>query len=567
MKTPRAMPLYVLLLAAWATICVWQRYEHVRIKELARLALVNRARDISYSLSAVIQAQGRFGIVPQTHLEAALSGLAKSSELLSVALLNATGQVVASAGRSIQLDAETLPKGGARWDKDSVTFVNLIDLGAESEGETTRPATIIMPADDADQPPPKDRRGPPPRPLRQSVKRTSDSVVVTLEFPPDTPTTGPGSVLRGDRDGFRRGPAAPLRQTVEKTTAAVVLIQEYPPNTPVGEGPFGDRGRDRGGFRRGGPGPGGPPGPPRFGRPFWMEESRYQELLQKQGLHGFVLLMSTAAYRAETARDRWLRLFIGCATLVTVVAFGLAWRNRERTADLQVRLIRASEMNSHLRELNIAAAGLAHETRNPLNIVRGLAQMIAKQDDASPEVRSKVLDITEEVDRVAGRLNEFIEYSRPRETKPAPTQLHTVIRDVERALDSDREDKAIQFSLTGPDLVVEADESLLRQLLFNLMLNAMQAVPREGKVEVTVGSNASDRAFVEVRDNGPGVPEGARENVFRPYFTTHEGGTGLGLAVVRQIVLVHGWDIEYLPGEAGGARFRVSGLKVTSRVP
>jgi signal transduction histidine kinase len=296
-----------------------------------------------------------------------------------------------------------------------------------------------------------------------------------------------------------------------------------------------------------------------------MEESRYKELVEKQGLHGFVLLMSTRAFRAESTRDMWLRLVIACVTLVTVAAVGLAWRNMGRTAQLQLRLIRASEMNAHLRELNVAAAGLAHETRNPLNIVRGLAQMIAKQGDASPEIRKKSIEITEEVDRVTGRMNEFIEYSRPREPKPAPIQLNAVVGEVERALESDREEKAIQFSLTGPDVVVEADESLLRQLLFNLILNSMQAVPREGRVEVIVGDGSSGRAYLEVRDNGPGVPEKAREDIFRPYFTTHDGGTGLGLAVVRQIVLAHGWDIEYIPGENGGARFRVSGLQVASK--
>jgi signal transduction histidine kinase len=580
MKTNRAISVYVLLVVAWVLICLWQVLEHRRVRESARLALVNRATDISYSLSAVIRSQGRFGVVPQSQLEAALKGLAKSSELLSVALLNAAGQVVASAGQPVKLDVDHLPKEGARWEKDSVTFVNLIDLGGENEGGTTRPATIVLPPDDG-RTSPSVRRGP-PRPMRQSVNRSSDSVVVSLEFPPDTPTSGPGSIGRMDRDDVRREPRRATRQTVEKTSGAVVLRLEFPPGTPTNDLPFVGRGGEGGDSRRGGPGPpppgeerggfrrgGGPgsPRPPRFGRPFWMEESRYQELVEKQGLHGFVLLMSTGAYRAETARDSWLRWIIACVTLATVGTFGLAWRNMKRSDELQMRLIRAGEMNSHLRELNIAAAGLAHETRNPLNIVRGLAQLIAKQEDPSSETRKKSLDIIGEVDRVAGRLSEFIEYSKPREPKPTPTHLNAVVRDVERALESDREDKAIQFALTGPDLVVEADESLLRQLLFNLMLNSMQAVAREGKVEVLVGNSPTGRAYLEIRDNGPGVPENARESLFRPYYTTHEGGTGLGLAVVRQIVLAHGWDVEYIPGEDGGARFRVSGLKVTSKVP
>ncbi|MBE7558291.1 hypothetical protein HS125_04850 [bacterium] len=230
-----------------------------------------------------------------------------------------------------------------------------------------------------------------------------------------------------------------------------------------------------------------------------------------------------------------------------------------------MRLVRASETNARLREMNLAAAGLAHETRNPLNIVRGLAQLIAQDSAAPDEVRARSRQIAEEVDRVTGRLVEFIDYSRPREPKPAPVQLATVVRDVMRTLDGDREEKAVEFSLSGPDLVVEADESLLRQVLFNLMLNAVEAVDHGGRIEVKVEKAGPDEAAFEVRDNGPGVPEGLREAIFRPYFTTHKEGTGLGLAVVRQIVLAHRWEIACLAGDGSGARFRVTGMKLASR--
>ena len=298
-----------------------------------------------------------------------------------------------------------------------------------------------------------------------------------------------------------------------------------------------------------------------------MNEQRFRELLQKKGLHGFVLVMSTSAYKSGIHYDLWLRLVIMAVTTVAAVGLGMAWRNMQRSSLLQIRLIRASEMNEHLREMNIAAAGLAHETRNPLNIVRGLAQMISSRPDAVLEIRKQARDITEEVDRVAARLNEFIEYSKPPVTRPAPRHINAVIRDVERTLESDKEEKSIIFTLTGPELVVEADEPSLRQIFFNLILNAIQAVQEGGQIEVVIEESGSDEAVVEVRDNGPGVPEEARHSIFRPYFTTHEGGTGLGLAVVRQIVLANGWEIEYTPGKNGGAVFRIQGLKIISRIP
>ena len=102
-----------------------------------------------------------------------------------------------------------------------------------------------------------------------------------------------------------------------------------------------------------------------------------------------------------------------------MAGYGLAWRSLDKTSELQLRLVRASELNLHLKELNLAAAGLAHETRNPLNIIRGLAQLISKQQNASPEIQAKSREIINETDRVTAQLNEFINYSRPREVRRA----------------------------------------------------------------------------------------------------------------------------------------------------
>ena len=164
---------------------------------------------------------------------------------------------------------------------------------------------------------------------------------------------------------------------------------------------------------------------------------------------------------------------------ISVIGCGLAWRSLAKTSELQIRLVRASELNSHLNQMNLAAAGLAHETRNPLNIVRGLAQMISKQEDASPEIRIKSREIIDETDRVAAQLNEFINYSRPREVRRAATRLNAVVAEVTRALNYDLDEKKVRVGNEVAELIVEADEQLLRQALFNLVLNAIQAVPAE----------------------------------------------------------------------------------------
>jgi signal transduction histidine kinase len=505
---------YGLLAILWCAIGLWQAIEHMRVLRSARESLYRRAADISNTVGVVIRSQRLF--VTQKRLETALQQLATSQDMRSVAVLNASGEVVAHGGQVVS-EAD-IPESAEKWGDDTLTVEYPVDFGAEmdSRGEMRLPFVIVTDREPGPPPPPPPDGSPPPFPPPWERDRMLP----------------PGPWVRG------------ATSEIVREASRTLLRGRNDSRRPERMGRFR-----------------------RFRRPPEMNEQLFKELLQKKGLHGFILVMSISAYRSSVHYDLWLRLVIMAVTTVAAVGLGMAWRNLQRSSHLQMRLIRASEMNEHLREMNIAAAGLAHETRNPLNIVRGLAQMISTRSDASPEVRRQAKDITEEVDRVAARLNEFIEYSRPPVTRPAPRHINAVIRDVERTLESDKEEKSVSVRLTGPELVVEADEPSLRQIFFNLILNAIQAVQEGGQIEVVIEESGSDEAIVEVRDNGPGVPEEARHSIFRPYFTTHEGGTGLGLAVVRQIVLANGWEIEYTPGMNGGAVFRIQGLKIISRNP
>ena len=268
----------------------------------------------------------------------------------------------------------------------------------------------------------------------------------------------------------------------------------------------------------------------------------------------------------RTARTLCSGLSSACSAPPRVVGSALAWQSLVKTSELQLRLVRASEMNLHLKEMNLAAAGLAHETRNPLNIIRGLAQMISKQQDASPEIRGKTREIIDETDRVTAQLNEFINYSRPREVRRAPTDLSAVVGEVARTLNYDIEEKNIQLQIVMEPLTIEADEQLLRQALFNLVLNAVQAVPAKGEIRIRASKRNNEEAFIEISDNGPGVPQANRAEIFKPYFTTHAEGTGLGLSVVQQIVQAHGWDIECLANEPPALFFALPTSSFAARI-
>ncbi len=513
METRRSsLWVFGLLLVAWLAILGWQMAEHARVQESARAELRNRAKDISTTVGIVLRSQRRFGVISKERIEPALSGLVHPDELSAVALLNAGGDVVASAPTNADFHVKATLQQPERWDRDRVTFINLVDLGASvpREYEGTNPPIVLSrenfsrPAETNRPPPPDGRIEPPPPSQTNQVEEKSER-------------DNRGD--RNDNDGDRRDRD-------------------------------GDR-RDRDGDRR-----------PRFGRPPWMSEAEFKAIIEKQGVHSFLIVLSTRSVRDAAQRDFWLRGVIVALATVSVVTFGFAWRKTLKTAELQIRLVRASEMNSHLKEMNLAAAGLAHETRNPLNIIRGLAQMISKRADTPADTRMRSMEIVNEADRVAGQLNDFINYSRPREVRRASVHLNHIIQEVGRALTFDLEEKQIQWRVTGDSLTIEADEQLLRQALFNLVLNAVQAVGPDGEIEIRTTKQAATEAMLEVRDNGPGVPAAERDAIFKPYFTTTQKGTGLGLAVVQQIVLAHGWEIECRANEPRGACFRIKHLKL-----
>ena len=147
-------------------------------------------------------------------------------------------------------------------------------------------------------------------------------------------------------------------------------------------------------------------------------------------------------------------------------------------------------------------------------------------------------------------------------SRPSLDQRAASSNEIARALSFDIEEKQIQLRVTGEPLAIEADEQLFRQALFNLVLNAVQAVATQGEIEICLTKVSATAATLEVRDNGPGVPPAEREAIFKPYFTSTQKGTGLGLAVVQQIVLAHGWEIECRANEPKGACFLLKHLKI-----
>jgi len=160
----RRTPLvYGVLLAVWAIIIVWQIVEHNRVEQSARVALINRAKDISTTFGLMLRTQPRLSVISQERLETTLNALIKPEELNAVALLNAAGEVVASAGAHIDFELEGLVPSGEHWGDKTVTLMNLVDLGTNVTAEAEKPApTIVLSRDEMPKPPDTARPGTPP---------------------------------------------------------------------------------------------------------------------------------------------------------------------------------------------------------------------------------------------------------------------------------------------------------------------------------------------------------------------------------------------------------------------
>ncbi len=495
---------WIFLLAAWLLVVSWQVEEHHRLSTAAQSDLRSRSKEIANTLSAVTRALQFRGAVFQNRLEPVLRELVDNRsnatvKLYYLALLNTDGHPLVEVGNT-NLALQQPFAGNESWTSDHVTFVWPLEGASVSPGENVTNPVFVLP------PPPRGFTNAPPRAERMERLFGRDG------HPPDQGRTNfAGLPIPPPPDDFRPGH------------------------------PRGDH------------------------RPPWLREmsdADFKLLITTHELHGLVLVMSTDNYLALCHSDAWLRVIISFFAGIAAMGAGFAWRNLAQTADLQIRLVRASELNSHLKEMNLAAAGLAHETRNPLNIIRGQAQLLARQHQALPEIHQKAGIIMDETDKVTAQLTEFINYSRPREVRRTRIKLLAACQEVVRTLDFDITEKKLAVEVRGDVPAIEADEQLLRQILFNLLLNAIQAVDKEGHIEILAKRTSPSEACIEVRDDGPGVPDRHRVEIFKPYYTTHQNGTGLGLAVVQQNVLAHGWEIACLPNDPKGAVFRITHLAI-----
>ena len=268
-------------------------------------------------------------------------------------------------------------------------------------------------------------------------------------------------------------------------------------------------------------------------------------LLARNHLVGVMVLGSTRPWRPGR-RD-------GDLLLQLANQASLAFQNAVLYRDLRKRLDRLHRAD-RLAAIGQLAAGVAHEVNNPLTSIRSTMQYLAGslEDTATQQL---VADLIGDVDRIGQTINNLLSLTRTSDFKPEDVDLFALIRQTLRLIENKAREQSVSIEerLESP-LNLQADDTQLRQLVLNLILNAIQAMVDGGHITVSakrelleqVATPTRERAQIrlEIADNGPGIPADQAKAVFDPFFTTKSEGTGLGLAICHGIVQRHAGEIE-----------------------
>jgi signal transduction histidine kinase len=246
----------------------------------------------------------------------------------------------------------------------------------------------------------------------------------------------------------------------------------------------------------------------------------------------------------------------GAVAVVNARSYHTLMRVNQELREAQSRLIEA-ERFAAIGELS---ALVAHGIRNPLAGIKAAAQYAELDLPKDHPLRENIVDIITEVDRLEGRIKALLDFARPFEPHPAPCQVGAIITD---ALASLRMQIAVQGIVVSTDIdpalpQVELDYAQIEQVLLALMSNAIEAMPRGGRLAVTARGSADGRHLrMVVADTGPGIPPDQLPHLFDLFVTGKPSGTGLGLAFAKRIVELHGGRITAASELALGSRFTI----------
>jgi signal transduction histidine kinase len=247
--------------------------------------------------------------------------------------------------------------------------------------------------------------------------------------------------------------------------------------------------------------------------------------------------------------------------VVAILAGYLAERLRVTGGELAAATTRAAEAE-RLAMLGRIAAGLAHEIGNPLGSIRGSIELLRESAGLTEEDRHLCDIIQRETSRLANLVSDMMDLSKPRAPRAEAVDVAALAREVVALAAHAERSSDVAVEYEGPEMptMARCDGAQMRQVLWNLVRNAIQASPAHSAVTVKV-ERSDGQIVLTVRDRGPGIDTKNAARIFDAFYTTRSQGVGIGLAVVKRILEDHapmGARIDVLPADGGGARFRIA---------
>jgi signal transduction histidine kinase len=276
-----------------------------------------------------------------------------------------------------------------------------------------------------------------------------------------------------------------------------------------------------------------------------------------------MVLLDDSEYRESLAGAR--RRFAGSLTItLAAILLGVALLTLvQRHGRLAAELDLARERQKRFAELSLLGAGLAHETKNPLSVIRAVAQSCLDRPEVPSGTRSEAQRIIDESDRVVGRINSFLTYARPQSPNVLPIELGQVVTETVGLFRDEASQKDVSVHIKTEAVRAAADPEMVRQVIVNLMTNALAACAKGDSITVELVSTGKGTFAMSVQDTGEGMSHEDLLQVTKPYFTRREGGTGLGLAIVEQLVQAHNWRIEIHSSPGEGTIASITGIEET----
>ncbi len=240
--------------------------------------------------------------------------------------------------------------------------------------------------------------------------------------------------------------------------------------------------------------------------------------------------------------------------VVNVVAVVLGYISSREKA--HQKALRESE---GLAAMGKTLSAVAHDMKSPLTAIGGLARLVHNNLDRDDQTRQKLAVVIKETDRLDALVRDMLDFSRPLKVYLAQGDLNELLRESLVIVESQAKERniTVETDLSADLPRAEFDDVRMKQVLINLIVNALQASPQGEKVLVRT-YRVDNTICLEVADHGPGVPEEHRGKIFLPFFSTKREGTGLGLPIAVKVLSAHGGTLEVLETGEAGATFRMS---------